>query len=52
MIEVTQREDGTFDISWDSNDPAERLLDTWTEQDFIDLIVVKCPETLGEGENG
>jgi hypothetical protein len=37
-IEVTEREDGSFDISWDENDPTESILNTWTEQDFIDCI--------------
>jgi hypothetical protein len=38
MIEVTQREDGSFDISWDKNDPVESMLNEWTEQDFINAI--------------
>jgi hypothetical protein len=38
MIEVTEREDGSFDISWDENDPTESILNTWTEQDFIKNI--------------
>lgn len=38
MIEVTEKEDGTFDISWDENDPKESILNTWTEQDFINAI--------------
>ena len=46
MIEVTQREDGSFDISWDENDPTESILNTWTEQDFIDCIRQECKRTL------
>lgn len=49
MIEVTQREDGSYDISWDKNDPLERALNDWTEQDFINAIREKCLEVLGEG---
>ena len=48
MIEVTEREDGSFDISWDENDPTESILNTWTEQDFIDCIMEGCKRTLGE----
>jgi hypothetical protein len=47
MIEVTEREDGSFDISWDENDPTESILNTWTEQDFIDCIMDGCKRTLG-----
>lgn len=39
MIDVKQNEDGSFDISWDENDPQESILNTWTEQDFIDAIM-------------
>jgi hypothetical protein len=39
MIEVKENENGTFEISWDENDPLESVLNTWTEQDFIDTIM-------------
>lgn len=39
MIDVKQNEDGSFDISWDENDPQESILNTWTEPDFIDAIM-------------
>ena len=39
MIDVKQNEDGSFDISWDENDPQESILNTWTEQNFIDAIM-------------
>jgi hypothetical protein len=48
MIEVTEREDGSFDISWDENDPTESILNTWTEQDFIDCIRQECERTLSK----
>lgn len=37
-IEVTENSDGSFTISWDHNDPQESIMNTWTEQDFIDTI--------------
>jgi len=46
MIEVTEREDGSFDISWDENDPVESIMNTWTEQDFIDAIIERCNHVL------
>ena len=45
-IEVTERENGWFDISWDENDPLESIFNTWTEQDFIDCIMEGCKRTL------
>lgn len=39
MIKVEENEDGSFEISWDENDPKESLLNQFTEQDFIDVIV-------------
>jgi hypothetical protein len=46
MIDVKEREDGSFDISWDENDPVESILNTWTEQDFIDCIMKECKKIL------
>lgn len=38
MIEVKENEDGSFEISWDENDPRESVFNDWTEQDFVDVI--------------
>jgi len=38
MIEVTQQDDKTFTISWDENDPTEKIFNDYTEEDFINLI--------------
>ena len=46
MIDVKENEDGTFTISWDPNDPTESVMNTWTEQDFIDAIMKRCDEVL------
>lgn len=48
MIEVKEQEDGSFTISWDPDDPVESVFNTWTEQDFIDMIMQRCREVLGE----
>lgn len=50
MIDVTE-EDGCFTISWDENDPVERNLNNWTEDDFIDAILSMCLECLEESES-
>ena len=38
MIEVTQESDNKFIISWDENDLTEKILNDWTEEDFINYI--------------
>lgn len=50
MIDVKEREDGSFDISWDENDPTESILNTWTEQDFIDCIMQECEKILNQNK--
>lgn len=49
MIDVKEEQDGSFTISWDENDPLESMLNTWTEQDFIDCIMQRCNELLDGG---
>ena len=39
MIQVTENEDGSFTISWNENSPTESILNTWTEEDFINAIM-------------
>jgi len=41
MIDCTENEDGTFTITWNGSDPVESILNDWTEQDFIDTIMIK-----------
>lgn len=53
MINVKQEDDGSFTIDWDENDPQESILNTWTEEDFINAIQNKLQslEELGEVDN-
>jgi len=46
MIQVHEEENGSFTISWDENDPKESLLNTWTEEDFIQCIMDRCNQIL------
>jgi hypothetical protein len=39
MIEVNMEEDNSFTISWDENDPLEKILNDWKEEDFINCIM-------------
>ena len=48
MIQVTEKENNSFEISWDENDPVESIMNTWTEQDFIDAITEHFEEIINE----
>ena len=50
MIEVKQIDEYTFEISWDENDPKESILNNFTEQDFIDVLMNRIKE-LEENES-
>lgn len=41
-IQVIEEQNGSLTISWDENDPVESILNTWTEQDFINAIMERC----------
>ena len=49
-IECFTENDGSLTIQWDENDPVESMLNTWTEEDFINAILNKAKEVLGEEE--
>lgn len=44
MIQVTENEDHTLTISWDETSPTESILNTWTEDDFIKVIMERIEE--------
>lgn len=50
MIECKETDDG-FLISWDPNDPIESAFNTWTEEDFIRVIMEKCNAIIENKEN-
>lgn len=49
-MEVKENEDGSFEISWDPNDPVEWVFNTWTEDDFINAIMKECNKVIEENE--
>ena len=49
-ITATVNDDETITFEWDENDPVDSVLNTWTEQDFMDAILSYCKETIGEEE--
>ena len=53
MIDVKQEDDGSLTIYWNENDPKESILNTWTQEDFINAIQDKLNtlQELGEVDN-
>ena len=49
-ITATVNDDETITFEWDENDPVDSVLNTWTEQDFLNAILNYCKETIGEEE--
>ena len=48
MIQCFEEDDGSLTITWDDTDPVESVLNTWTEQDFIDAIMERANQELGK----
>lgn len=44
MIQVTENEDKSLTITWDETSPTESILNTWTEDDFIKVIMERIEE--------
>ena len=38
-IKVEQNNENEFTITWDETSPTESILNTWTEDDFIKVIM-------------
>jgi hypothetical protein len=47
-INVTENDDYSFEITWDPDDPVEWVLNTWTEDDFINAIMKECNKVIEE----
>lgn len=52
LITVTQIGENAFDIEWDGNHPATRMLNNWTEEDFINAIRIGLQELNLEKQDG
>ena len=50
MIQVIENEDKSFTISWDETSPTESILNTWTEDDFIKVIMEHLQKLKEDGE--
>ena len=51
MINVTQKSETEFIIEWDENDPGESIFNSFTEQDFIDLLMYYSKKELDKIKN-
>jgi len=49
MIQVIENEDKSFTITWDETSPTESILNTWTEADFIKVIMDRLEELENDG---
>jgi hypothetical protein len=50
MIECKEENDGTLTISWDETSPTESIFNTWTEEDFIKVLMDTCRKVIEETE--
>lgn len=50
MIQVIENEDKSFTISWDETSPTESILNNWTEDDFIKVIMEHLQKLKEDGE--
>ena len=50
-MEVKEKEDGSFEITWDPDDPVESVFNTWSEEDFtkciMDAIAIVTGKQIG-----
>ena len=46
MINVTKISENEFIIEWDESDPQESIFNSFTEQDFIDLLKYQAERDL------
>ena len=49
-LAVTEEKDGSFTIEWDENDPRTAIFNSWTEDDFIDMIRKAAEDEIIEYE--
>ena len=49
MIQVTENEDKSFTISWNETSPTESILNDWTSEDFIKVIMERLEELKNNG---
>jgi predicted flavoprotein YhiN len=50
MLEVKENENGSFEITWDPDDPVESVFNTWSEEDFTKCIMDVCRKVIEETE--
>ncbi len=51
MINVTQKSEREFIIEWDETDPGESIFNSFTEQDFIEVLMYYSKRELNKIKN-
>lgn len=51
-VEIEDAEDGgcVLHFEWDENHPVACVLNSWTEEDFLNMLRRACDEVLGEDQ--
>ena len=47
---VVEEEDGSLTFNWDETHPITSVFNTWTENDFIEMLRDKAEEVIGRIE--
>ena len=50
-LNVTDNEDGTFTLDWDSEHPATNFMNDWSEEEFLAVIELGLTEWRLEAED-
>ena len=45
-LSVAEHADGTFSIEWDEHDPATKIFNDWTSDDFIAMIRCQLDDSI------
>jgi len=45
---VTQQEDGSTTLTWDSEHPVTSVFNDWTEEQFMSMILEACARVIEE----
>lgn len=45
---VVEEEDGSLTINWDPGHKITSVFNTWTEEDFVDLLTKKAQEVIDQ----
>lgn len=47
---ATEEEDGSMTLRWDKEHPMTSIFNSWTEQDFINMLIAAATDTMERGK--